>query len=118
MLKISTLILMIMFSLLVSVPALAQSPLKSKAGEESYNNRCSICHGTAGAGSAMGPPLVHKIYEPSHHGDASFFMAVARGVGSHHWNFGNMPPIQGVTRQEVVTIIDYIRALQREKGIK
>ncbi len=100
-----------------TTPVMAEGPLKSKAGEEVYNKRCSICHGTAGTGSALGPPLVHKIYEPSHHGDGSFYMAVARGVSSHHWGFGNMPPIQGVTKEEVGEIIKYIRALQREAGI-
>lgn len=116
--RVSLVIVAILFGIFVSTQAFAGGPLKSKAGEEPYNKRCSICHGSAGIGTAMGPPLVHKIYEPGHHGDASFYMAVARGVGSHHWGFGNMPPIQGVTKEEVGDIISYVRALQREKGIK
>lgn len=115
--RVSLVIVAILFSILVSTQALASSPLKSKAGEELYNKRCSICHGSAGTGSAMGPPLVHKIYEPGHHGDGSFYMAVTRGVRSHHWNFGNMPPVKGVTKEEVADIIKYIRTLQREAGI-
>lgn len=112
-------ITLIFFFILVSTPALAAGPLKSKVGEAIYNKKCAMCHGKGGSGSAMGmgPPLVHKIYEPSHHGDASFYMAIARGVSSHHWSFGNMPPIEGVTKTEVGDIINYIRALQREAGI-
>lgn len=106
---------MILFYL--STPAIAEGPLKSKEGEELYNRNCALCHGSKGVGSAIGPPLVHKIYEPNHHGDASFHMAVTRGVRAHHWSFGNMAPIEGIDRVEVDEIIKYIRALQREAGI-
>jgi hypothetical protein len=60
---------------------------------------------------------VHKIYEPSHHGNESFQRAVAMGVRAHHWPFGNMPKVAGVTRAEVSTIITYVRELQRANGI-
>ena len=66
----------------------------------------------------MAPPLVHKIYEPSHHGDEAFYRAVSNGVRSHHWDFGNMPPIEGLTRADVGTIVAYVRALQSENGIQ
>jgi hypothetical protein len=39
------------------------------------------------------------------------------GVQAHHWRFGNMPPVEGITRAEVATIITYIRELQRANGI-
>ncbi len=107
----------IMVFFYLSTPALADGPLKSKEGEELYNKKCSMCHGAKGIGSAMGPPLVHKIYEPSHHGDASFHMAVTRGVRAHHWKFGNMAPVAGVESAEVAEIVKYIRGLQREAGI-
>ncbi len=103
--------------LYLSTPALADGPLKSDVGEELYNSNCSLCHGSRGVGTPMGPPLVHKIYEPGHHGDPSFHMAVTRGVGAHHWSFGNMAPIKGVDRAQVDEIIKYIRGLQREAGI-
>ena len=66
---------------------------------------------------AWHPLLVHKIYEPSHHGDEAFQRAVALGVQAHHWPFGNMAAIEGLTRADVATIISYIRALQVENGI-
>lgn len=66
----------------------------------------------------FGPPLVHKIYEPSHHGDAAFQVAAAQGVRAHHWRFGNMPPQDGVTAGDVTAIIAYVRELQRANGIE
>lgn len=42
------------------------------------------CHGENGRGTRVGPPLVHKIYEPSHHGDGAFGRAVRQGVVAHH----------------------------------
>ncbi|MBV1864502.1 MAG: cytochrome c, partial [Rhodobacteraceae bacterium] len=71
----------------------------------------------AGGRDGLAPPLVHKIYEPSHHGDMSFLLAAQNGVRAHHWPFGNMPPVAGVTRGDVVGIVSYIRELQRENGI-
>ena len=70
------------------------------------------------AGSDKGPPLVHKIYEPSHHGEESFYLAVRQGVRSHHWPFGDMPPVDGLSDDEVGRIIAYVRELQRAAGIR
>ena len=99
-----------------ATPVMAEGPI---VGEVLYNMNCAKCHGKKGSGSLIGngPPLVHKIYEPNHHGDASFHMAVVRGVRAHHWNFGNMEPVAGVDRAQVDKIIKYIRGLQREAGI-
>jgi mono/diheme cytochrome c family protein len=107
-------IIAVFFYLSTSVMATGPKP-----GEVIYNKHCAKCHGKKGTGTVigLGPPLVHKIYEPNHHGDASFHMAVTRGVRAHHWTFGDMRPIEGVSRAEVDKIIIYIRALQREKGI-
>jgi hypothetical protein len=57
------------------------------------------------------------VYVPSHHSDASFYLAVKRGVPAHHWNFGNMPALPHVTEAEVTQIIAYVRWLQRQAGI-
>ena len=87
-------------------------------GERAFVALCAACHGTNAAGrDGIAPPLVHRIYNPGHHSDAAFHIAVQNGVRAHHWRFGNMPPIDGVTRAEVETIIAYVRALQRENGI-
>jgi cytochrome c len=92
-------------------------PSELRAGEGKFNANCARCHGERGIGSKQGPPLVHKIYEPNHHGDAAFLRAAAVGVRAHHWNFGDMPKVEGVTSADVEQIIKYIRWLQRQAGI-
>ena len=87
-------------------------------GRSKFEANCAACHGVNASGKdGVAPPLVHIIYEPNHHGDESFQLAAARGVRQHHWPFGNMPPVQGITRDDVSSIIAYVRELQRENGI-
>ncbi|ADZ71895.1 c-type cytochrome [Polymorphum gilvum] len=86
-------------------------------GQAAFDTYCAECHGTKGTGTANGPPLVHKIYEPSHHADGTFVLAVRRGVRAHHWGFGDMPPVEDVGDGEIAAIIDFIRAEQRRNGI-
>ncbi len=86
-------------------------------GELLFADNCARCHGDAADGTNMGPPLVHRLYEPGHHPDFSFQNAVKNGVISHHWEFGDMPPVAGLSESEVTQIIAYIRDLQREGGI-
>lgn len=92
-------------------------PAELQAGEAKFKANCSVCHGQAGVGTSQGPPLVHKIYEPNHHGDAAFQRAAANGVRAHHWEFGNMPKIDSVTPEDVDQIIGYVRWLQKQAGI-
>ena len=48
----------------VTVPVLMGAALD---GEQVFNANCAVCHGENAAGRfGSGPPLVHKIYEPSH----------------------------------------------------
>lgn len=82
-----------------------------------FDGNCAACHGTNAAGSDQGPPLVHRVYEPSHHGDMAFVLAARQGVRAHHWRFGNMPAVEGVTDDDVAKITAYVRALQRANGI-
>ena len=87
-------------------------------GKKGFDTNCASCHGQNAAGqNGIAPPLIHKIYEPSHHGDESFQRAVAMGVRAHHWKFGNMPAIEGLTRADVKAITAYVRELQRHNGI-
>ncbi|MGR3571405.1 c-type cytochrome [Brevirhabdus sp.] len=87
-------------------------------GKNIFNAKCAVCHGKNAAGQeGIAPPLVHKIYEPSHHADAAFLIAAQNGVRSHHWNFGNMPPVEGVTPADIKSVVAYIRTLQRANGI-
>ncbi len=56
-------------------------------------------------------------YAGSHRAAASFFLAAQNGVRAHQWPFGNMPPVEGLTRGDVKGIVAYVRELQRENGI-
>ncbi|MDF0602771.1 cytochrome c [Psychromarinibacter sp. C21-152] len=88
------------------------------AGERAFEANCAACHGAQAGGTDKGPPLVHRIYEPSHHADYAFRMAVRNGVRQHHWKFGDMPPVEGMTDEEVTRITAHVRALQQEAGIE
>lgn len=100
----------------VTVPELSE---QATSGKVVFDQNCAGCHGTNGAGvDGSGPPLVHVIYEPGHHSDPAFYLAVEQGVRAHHWPFGDMAPINGLERTEVASIIDYIREMQRANGIE
>lgn len=87
------------------------------AGEKLFIANCSMCHGDRAGGTNQGPPLVHQIYEPGHHSNASFVVAVARGVRAHHWDFGNMPAVPSLEIDEIHQVICYVRELQLANGI-
>ena len=90
----------------------------AEVGKLAFEAKCSVCHGFNAVGQTdVAPPLVHKIYEPSHHADETFQRAVSLGVRQHHWPFGNMSPVEGLTRGDVTMIIAYVRELQRANGI-
>lgn len=92
-------------------------PVEHSEAEELFAESCASCHGFRASGSELGPPLVHHVYRPSHHADAAFHLAVIRGVRAHHWNFGDMLPVAGVTADEAKAITAYLRWLQRQAGI-
>lgn len=86
-------------------------------GEEAFNIYCAVCHGRDAAGQGgVAPPLVHPIYKPGHHSDEAFFRAAQNGARAHLWQFGDMPPVDGIT--EIASIVTYVRALQRFNGVK
>ena len=89
----------------------------ARAGEELFNANCSVCHGLGATGTNLGPPLIDDIYHPGHHADFSIRIAVRNGVKAHHWRFGDMAPVAGVSPEEVDMIICYIREVQRAAGI-
>ncbi len=95
-----------------------QIPKRQESGAQLFESKCSGCHGPNASGSDNGPPLVHRIYEPGHHANASFYQAIRRGVKSHHWSFGDMLPIPGVTNEQIGQIVSYVRKLQVKNGIK
>lgn len=105
-------------SALVEITLPVSLSANAQIGKTAFEAKCSACHGANAVGQAdVAPPLIHKIYEPSHHGDEAFQRAVSLGVRQHHWSFGNMPPVEGLTRADVAMIIDYVRELQQANGI-
>lgn len=86
-------------------------------GADLFRGNCARCHGIDAQGSNQGPPLIHKIYRPDHHADLTFHWAVSRGAKQHHWHFGDMPPVEGVSPESVGHIVAFIRAGQRAAGI-
>lgn len=92
-------------------------PAELAAGKRLFEAGCQQCHGPEASGTDKGPPLVHVVYEPNHHSDAAFQRAVALGSIAHHWTFGDMPPVPGVTPDQVAEITAYVRWLQRQAGI-
>lgn len=86
-------------------------------GRQLFEANCASCHGIQGQGTDTGPPLVHEYYVPSHHANAAFQLAVTRGVQPHHWNFGPMPPVEGLSSEDVTDIVAYVRQLQRDAGL-
>ena len=98
----------------VTLPQLSGA---ATAGEKLFNDNCLACHGVNAAGTKNGPPLIHRLYEPSHHPDAAFRRAAQYGVQAHHWESGNMPRVD-VPDDELASIIVYVRELQRGNGIQ
>lgn len=99
----------------VEIPELS---IAAQSGKQVFDKNCAFCHGNNAAGQKdKAPPLIHRIYEPNHHGDMAFVRAAKNGVRAHHWSFGNMPPVDGITEVEIQNIILYVRELQRANGI-
>ena len=90
----------------------------TELGKSIYQGKCMSCHGIAARGTNKGPPLVHRIYRQNHHPDMAFHLAVKNGVKQHHWNFGHMPTIDGITPEQVEHVIGYVRNEQRRAGIQ
>jgi mono/diheme cytochrome c family protein len=92
-------------------------PAEHAGGKRLYEQHCQVCHGSEATGTEQAPPLVHWVYRTRHHGDEAFQLAVSQGVRAHHFRFGDMPPIPGLSREEVAEITGYVRWLQRQAGI-
>lgn len=92
-------------------------PFHLARGQLLYEKYCGSCHGIALDGSNQGPPLLHPFYKPSHHGDESVYRAMLQGVKQHHWEFGDMPPVQGMTPKKAERVISYLRFYQKQKKL-
>jgi mono/diheme cytochrome c family protein len=87
-------------------------------GEESYGRFCAACHGADLRGTALGPSFLSIVYEPNHHSDFAFVSASKNGVPAHHWRFGDMPPVPGITDDEITAVTAYVRSVQEAEGFE
>lgn len=101
-----------------ALATLPPTPAEHREGQTAFDSLCARCHGRSAGGTEQGPPLAHRVYEPSHHGDAAFTLAVRNGVAAHHWRFGDMPAQPTVAAEDVKRIVDYVRWVQRQVGIR
>ncbi len=98
----------------VVIPELSDSGAR---GQVAFGRYCASCHGAKADGTDKGPPLIDRLYHPGHHGDASFVAAARRGATGHHWRFGDMKPVAGVSDGELADLIGFIREVQHANGI-
>ena len=88
------------------------------SGAEVYGSSCASCHGSDLRGTDRGPSHLSIVYEPNHHTDDSFRSAIANGAQQHHWGFGDMPPVAGLSDQDVEDVIAFVRAEQERQGFE
>ena len=116
--QLSASFLLIAFSLAETRAASdVEIPFSLARGQVLYETKCASCHGLELTGTETGPPFLHPFYKPSHHGDAAFYRAALKGVRAHHWNFGDMPPVPGITEGKMDSILPYLRYYQQQKKL-
>lgn len=102
----------------IDIEVLNQDPELVAVGADLYATACGSCHGDDLRGTDRGPSHLSEVYEPNHHADAAFLLAVRRGVAPHHWSFGPMPPIEGLTDDDVNAIVAFVRDVQGREGFE
>lgn len=95
-----------------------QDPGLVAVGEPLYQSNCASCHGTDLRGTDTGPSHLSIVYEPNHHGDVAFVLAARNGVAQHHWRFGDMAPVPGLSDDDLAAIVAYVRENQRISGFE
>ena len=116
-LSISILLLMPVITGTIKAAEEVQIPFHLGKGQLLYEKYCSSCHGLQLNGSDKGPPLLHPFYKPSHHGDKAFYRAALQGARQHHWEFGDMPPVEGMTTKKMDKLVPYVRYYQQQKKL-
>jgi mono/diheme cytochrome c family protein len=87
-------------------------------GAAVYAAKCAECHGANLEGTRRGPSHLSIVYEPGHHNDLSFRQAIKNGAAQHHFRFGPMPPVSGLTDEDITAVIAFIRAEQESRGFQ
>lgn len=99
-------------------PSTVAAPASDADGAALYGANCASCHGGDLRGTDRGPSHLSIVYEPNHHPDDAFRSAIRNGAAQHHWDFGDMPPVEGLDDGEVEAIIAYIRSEQETEGFE
>ena len=91
---------------------------QTELGAQVYAEACASCHGADLRGTDKGPSQLSIVYEPNHHSDASFRNAIANGAPQHHFDFGDMEPVEGLTEADVEAVIAFVRSEQQRLGFE
>jgi len=95
-----------------------QDPELVAVGAVVYEASCAACHGGDLRGTDTGPSLLSVVYEPNRHSDVAISLATQVGTRQHHWGFGAMAPIEGLSDDDVEAIIAFVRETQRTEGFE
>ena len=87
-------------------------------GATVYQARCASCHGVDLRGTDKGPSQLSIVYEPGHHSDYAYRLAIRNGTPQHHWSFGPMAPVAKITDDQIEAVIAYIRGEQQRLGFE
>lgn len=96
----------------------SSAPAADGEGAALYAANCASCHGAELEGTDLGPSHLSIVYEPGHHGDEAFESAIRNGAPQHHFDFGPMPPVEGLDDDEIDAIISFVRAEQERQGFQ
>ena len=99
-------------------PTTAPPPSAAGTGAAVYASSCASCHGADLRGTDKGPSQLSIVYEPNHHPDDAYRSAIRMGAGQHHWNFGDMPPVEGLDDEQIEAVIAFIRLEQERLGFE
>lgn len=95
-----------------------QDPEIVAVGAVLYEASCAACHGSDLRGTDLGPSHLSVVYEPNHHSDVAFSLAIKVGTRQHHWGFGAMASVEGLSDEDVEAIIAFVRENQRTEGFE
>lgn len=95
-----------------------QDPSLVAAGEPLYSAECAECHGSDLRGTDQGPSHLSIIYAPGRHVDFAFQRAIQLGSPQHHWSFGPMKSVEGLSDDDIAAITAFIRENQRIQGFE
>ena len=95
-----------------------QDPSLVAAGEPLYSAECAECHGSDLRGTSQGPSHLSIIYAPGRHVDFAFQRAIQFGSPQHHWSYGPMKSVEGLSDDDIAAITAFVRENQRVQGFE